>query len=823
MPIRRTTAHHQRRLRDRRSSTRARRAVGIVPTALVMLLTLSLIVALVRASGEQARLSDSVRARQELVQIAAVRQQAMAATTLAHIELFEFAAADPSASRASFEAVLETWRSTLDSLSESLPHESTTLSTESVARGLADFLAGQSIAVVGVDALTGARTRLMPVQDRLAEAAVQSGLDGSDGSVDDMTALLAVVGFGLDTVVAVEAADRQAPAAWKNFGAVIRTVVASGGVAVLTAGPLTGVTSLEEPHPYLDNLEDRFAETFGASAPHGEFTSMMRHAIDELTRFETAAGELGADPVVAAIAASLGGLDPHLVAAVLRTTNLPGAHADHVDTAGFLAAARDLVEAGRDRANQAAGERLKALGAHAEELARQSDRQMFVAGIVLVLALLVLGLLALIARAAERRARRGAVSDALTGLLNRRGFGDAVEEMRNGSSNWIVLIDLDHFKPVNDTYGHEVGDRALVFAAEVFREVFDPIGGVVARVGGDEFAVVVPDGKASRISGAIAECRRRLERTEAGKRVVRLGCSAGVARHDEDLSLADALAEADLAMYQAKRDGRSRVEFFDTSSRRVLAQFRDGSIGRSLSVRAQFQRRLADGQVVGMELSPVVYGEDGRTVDEGLLHAIAEYSGSKFRLVNATLDAIGRSERPRPPLDCRAWFAIAVADLRGPERVEEFWSEFVLAGWGHVPIGVTLRGARLENFAELEATVERLARFGVAAAVDVTGPDSVPAALLDSLPVRRIVIDAATVAELDGSCVDAASESIAAAVTVAAQVGVEVGAAGVSSGELAETLARLGVDIAQAEASVPWTPEMARTPHRLAAPVASLS
>ncbi|NLA35300.1 MAG: hypothetical protein GX868_06385, partial [Actinobacteria bacterium] len=154
------------------------------------------------------------------------------------------------------------------------------------------------------------------------------------------------------------------------------------------------------------------------------------------------------------------------------------------------------------------------------------------------------------------------------------------------------------------------------------------------------------------------------------------------------------------------------------------------------------------------------------------------------------------------------------------ERVEEFWNEFVLAGWGHVPIGVRLRGARRENFADLEATVERLARFEVATAVDATGPDAVPVAVLESLSVRRVVIDAATVAQLEGTRCAVAAEVIGDAVTAAARLRLEVAGLGVSSGELAVSLARLGVDVAQAEASVPWTPAMATAPRLLAAPMA---
>lgn len=806
MAHRRAFARQDRFVPERRSASRARRAVGILPTALVMLLTLSLIVALVNASSDHTRQADAVRARRDLVQIAAVRQQAMAATQRAHVALMRagFAAGGTE----ELVGVLEAWKAELEALSDSLPIESLTRSTRTIARNLTEFLRGQTTEVVGLEALTGARTRLMPVERRLGEAAVQSGLDGDDGEIDRMTSVLYTLGYGTDAVVAVESQAPDLSEGIRTYGLIIRAIVASGGLAVLTAGPLTGLTSFSEVERLHDEVSGELDWAFGVGARSSMVSTMMLHALDELASLEVDAAEHVDDPISRFLAAAVDGLDAKLVSAVLQTTFVPRDHDGHASISEYLDEVEEYVRAGSDRANRLAGERLKALGSLVDELERDARQRMVVAAIVLGFALLVLGALALLARAAERRARRGALTDALTGLLNRRGFHEYAERAAGEGDRWLVLIDLDHFKPVNDTYGHEVGDAALVAAARTIATAFDELDGVVGRLGGDEFVVTVPHVSRSRIAEAVDRCQRELDRTHAGRHVVRLGCSAGVARHEAGVPISEVLAEADLAMYRAKRTGRGRVAHFDESTRELLAMVREGDISRVLAVSVQFQRRLTDGELVGMAVSVAVHGRDGRTVDTSLVKLIADYAGVRFPLLGGTLSAIGRSERPRPPKGTRVWFTIPAVDLRGVEAVEHFWAVLESAGWAHVPIGVVVRDAESEPFRELDATVSRLERLGVASAVVATGTRAVPHEVLGPLGPSRLVIDDSTVDAVlsdDPVARAAAEREIEVTVALAHRLGLEVVALGISSSVDAARLSAFEIGVGQAAAPVAWT------------------
>jgi diguanylate cyclase (GGDEF)-like protein len=167
----------------------------------------------------------------------------------------------------------------------------------------------------------------------------------------------------------------------------------------------------------------------------------------------------------------------------------------------------------------------------------------------------------------EARYLRLAETDALTGLTNRRHFLElAARELarsrRYGSPMSLVLVDLDHFKRVNDKYGHLVGDQVLTAAAHALASGLREID-VIARHGGEEFAVLLPE---TDLAGAreVAErsCRRLAEAvTIVDGTEVRITASMGVASATAGAaSLDDLLGRADRAMYGAKRAGRDRVE-----------------------------------------------------------------------------------------------------------------------------------------------------------------------------------------------------------------------------------------------------------------------
>ena len=148
--------------------------------------------------------------------------------------------------------------------------------------------------------------------------------------------------------------------------------------------------------------------------------------------------------------------------------------------------------------------------------------------------------------------------DGLTGLLNHRACHERLRAaLAGGGPVAVVLIDLDHFKVINDTLGHAEGDRVLAASAERLRTVVRA-GDVVGRMGGEEFVLILPGADAE----AAEDCaeRARAAIAELTVRGLPLGASAGVAAAPADGNEAAVLLEnADAALYWAKRSGRGQT------------------------------------------------------------------------------------------------------------------------------------------------------------------------------------------------------------------------------------------------------------------------
>jgi diguanylate cyclase len=156
--------------------------------------------------------------------------------------------------------------------------------------------------------------------------------------------------------------------------------------------------------------------------------------------------------------------------------------------------------------------------------------------------------------------------DPLTSVLNRRGLAEAYQREsaradRRRAPLSAAIIDLDDFKQLNDAHGHDLGDRALVHIAMLARGGLRP-NDVLARLGGEEFAVVLPDTELNHAAVTI----QRLQQTLAsapliGDRVsLKLAFSAGAAQRRPGESLDSLLKRADVALYDAKRAGKNRIE-----------------------------------------------------------------------------------------------------------------------------------------------------------------------------------------------------------------------------------------------------------------------
>ncbi len=229
--------------------------------------------------------------------------------------------------------------------------------------------------------------------------------------------------------------------------------------------------------------------------------------------------------------------------------------------------------------------------------------------------------------------RQQAYRDPLTGLANRSRLQDRVDHslarLRGRSQNRaaVLFIDLDHFKHLNDRFGHAKGDRALQVIAERIRAIIRP-GDTAGRLGGDEFAILLEDVESTEVVQAV--CERLLSGLslpiDLGDVAPIVGASIGYAMSDPDTSSEDLLRKADTAMYAAKSAGRSQIvafrqELLDTASARSeLAQLLRGAESRNeLQLHFQPVVNLDDGTPVGLE-ALVRWQPDGH-----LLHLPADF------------------------------------------------------------------------------------------------------------------------------------------------------------------------------------------------------
>jgi diguanylate cyclase (GGDEF)-like protein len=207
-----------------------------------------------------------------------------------------------------------------------------------------------------------------------------------------------------------------------------------------------------------------------------------------------------------------------------------------------------------------------------------------------------------------------AVTDPLTGLLNRRGFYQTAENLLlrgdRSESAWVLLyLDLDGFKRVNDSLGHDAGDRVLRWVSEQLKACLRPFD-ILARMGGDEFTALL-DLEFPEQAAKIAE--KLIERVSICQQIdgldIALGASIGIATYPDCGSNLDGLLRAsDIAMYEAKRAGRQQYRFYDhemngrARSRRMLEESVHAAIeNRDFNLVYQPQVAIASGQIRGFE------------------------------------------------------------------------------------------------------------------------------------------------------------------------------------------------------------------------------
>jgi diguanylate cyclase (GGDEF)-like protein len=152
-----------------------------------------------------------------------------------------------------------------------------------------------------------------------------------------------------------------------------------------------------------------------------------------------------------------------------------------------------------------------------------------------------------------------ATTDGLTGLINRRTFEERARKLLTDNTEFaLAMCDLDHFKKLNDTYGHEAGDRALRLFGKVVRDSVRD-GDIVARYGGEEFVVILPDVDDRHAREILERLQTKIAASQADAGVPPFTISCGVASTSLSRNLEELYRVADVALYQAKETGRNCV------------------------------------------------------------------------------------------------------------------------------------------------------------------------------------------------------------------------------------------------------------------------
>jgi diguanylate cyclase (GGDEF)-like protein/PAS domain S-box-containing protein len=416
----------------------------------------------------------------------------------------------------------------------------------------------------------------------------------------------------------------------------------------------------------------------------------------------------------------------------------------------------------------------------------------------------------------ESRIHRLAFFDVLTGLPNRRLLMERLEKLLAGAKagsgyGAVMFIDLDNFKFVNDARGHAIGDALLRNAADRLSRLMRK-GDTVARIGGDEFVVLLATLGGDTVSATdcaltVAEkIRRALAETfEIDGQSYNSSASIGVTLLPKaGQSVHDLLREADTAMYRAKAEGRNGVAFFEatmqaeverrlTLERDLASAFDDGELVMHLQLQVD-----CNGVPVGAELLMRWQKADGTMVSPELFIPAAEESGLILPLGQWALRCA-----------CLAWLQLSQAGHPMPLSVNVSPRQFrqadfvdqviaVLAETGAPAAGLIFEvteGLIIDNLDDTIARMHELAELGIRLSIDDFGTGYSSLAYLKRMPLYELKIDRSFIRDTPG---DANGTAIVQSIlAMAGHLGLRVVAEGVETREQAAFLAAHGAPAMQ--------------------------
>ena len=418
-------------------------------------------------------------------------------------------------------------------------------------------------------------------------------------------------------------------------------------------------------------------------------------------------------------------------------------------------------------------------------------------------------------RATEDETRYRALHDPLTELPNRTLFldrlGHALDRaQRAGTGVAVLFMDLDHFKVINDSLGHEVGDRLLCAFAPRLTEVLRP-SDTVARFGGDEFVVLCEDlhGEADvvHLADRILDCLR--EPFEIGSHELFTSATIGLALARPGDEPEGLIRDADAAMYRAKASGRARYELFDEAMRERVSErlsietaLRRTVADRALSVHFQPVVALADRSIVGAEaLLRWKHPERGWIGPEQFI-PIAEESGLIVEIGEWVLEQAMQAAMRWPEVRPGGGKPQLAVNLSARQVAQRGFSEKLAAALlrtGLPPERLSLEITESVLMEEAEApveTVRELKRLGIALVLDDFGTGYSSLSYLNRLPIDVLKLDRSFIARLRDQR-ESSAAIVSGVVTMAEALGMTVVAEGVEEASQVEQLRALGCSFAQ--------------------------
>ncbi|CAG8864140.1 putative signaling protein [Pseudomonas fluorescens] len=379
-----------------------------------------------------------------------------------------------------------------------------------------------------------------------------------------------------------------------------------------------------------------------------------------------------------------------------------------------------------------------------------------------------------VVRSLHQQLAHQAVTDPLTGLLNRRGFHQAAEDAlarndRPDMAKALMYLDLDGFKGINDSLGHETGDQVLRCVAEQIKACLGAQA-LLGRIGGDEFTVLFDALPFPELAGRFAESL--IERLSMCQQFdgfeVGLGVSIGIATYpDCGATVEGLLRAADAAMYAAKQAGRQQYRFYDEElngrarSRLMLEDsVRQAIEDEAFSLVYQPQVAFADGRLRGFEALLRWQHPSAGDVPPGLFIPLLE----EARLISRLAGWIYRKGAAQR----RAWFdrfgpdlvlgiSLSRAQFAMPNLIEELAR--VIQEHGLAPSQLEVEVAETSLMYNIDAAVkqvQRLRGLGVRVALDDFGAGDCSLRMLRDLPIDTLKLDRHLVARLPNSTADAA-------------------------------------------------------------------